>query len=115
MLYNLPTIGDKDWYRWGTEILLHSQTSSGEWVTMSVSTKGAPMGYYGPALNTAFALLFLKRSHPMKDLTSKIPYDAKELNEGIARLQKNQRASDRSVTDPSAGKNPDSQSKPRNP
>src|SRR5205085_12039207 len=31
VLYDLPTIGNKDWYRWGAEILLANQMSAGNW------------------------------------------------------------------------------------
>jgi hypothetical protein len=79
MLYNLPTIGDKDWYRWGAEILVTNQKSSGGWT-------GLPPSDYGVPISTAFALLFLKRVHPMKDLTRKLPFKAKELNQGVALL-----------------------------
>jgi hypothetical protein len=79
VLYNLPTIGDKDWYRWGAEILVTNQKSGGGWVGVSPSD-------YGEPISTAFALLFLKRSHPMKELTAKLPYKGKELNQSVARL-----------------------------
>ena len=75
MLYNLPTVGDKDWFRWGAEMIVTNQKANGEWVSS-----------YGPVAGTSFALLFLKRSHPMKDLTPKLPYNAKELNQRIIRL-----------------------------
>ncbi len=86
MLYNLPTIGDKDWYRWGAGILVTSQRPSGEWRAFSVSINGLPTVNHGPIVNTSFALLFLKRSHPMKELTPKLLFTAKELNQGVARL-----------------------------
>ncbi|HEY7308359.1 MAG TPA: hypothetical protein VH643_03250 [Gemmataceae bacterium] len=88
MLFNLPTIGDKDWYRWGAEGLLSNQTRSGWWPDVpperAFSEKAKP---YKSTLCTSFALLFLKRSHPMKDLTAKLPFTAKELSEGIASLR----------------------------
>ncbi|HTU92108.1 MAG TPA: hypothetical protein VMF69_18640 [Gemmataceae bacterium] len=87
MLYDLPTIREKDWYRWGAEVLVSNQKKSGCWPRWGVGlTQKADMADYGASLNTAFALLFLKRSHPMKDVTPKLPFTAKELNEGIARL-----------------------------
>ncbi len=87
MLYNLQTIEDKDWYRWGAGILVASQRPGGEWRLLSLSPKSPPMPYYGPIINTSLALLFLKRSHPMKDLTPKLPSTGKGLNASIVRLR----------------------------
>ncbi|HEY7315389.1 MAG TPA: hypothetical protein VH643_39025 [Gemmataceae bacterium] len=90
MLYALPTIGDKDWYRWGSTILLASQKSDGSWKDVKVSGKDqlvqGPNWGLVPNIDTSFALLFLKPSHPMKELTPKLPFKAKELNQGIAKL-----------------------------
>lgn len=85
MLYELPTIGDKEWYRWGAEILITNQKPSGTWVDPPRTPKYY-VSNYGVILNTAFALLFLKHSHPMKELTPKLPLKGRELNRGIARL-----------------------------
>jgi predicted RNA-binding Zn-ribbon protein involved in translation (DUF1610 family) len=65
VLYNLPKIADKDWYAWGSKVLLGRQHDDGHW------QDGA---YYGstPALDTCFALLFLKQANLAKDLTSKL-------------------------------------------
>jgi len=88
MLYNLPTIGDEDWYRWGAESLVTNQMKHGGWPgTLPLAKHPCAKGDYGAMVNTSFALLFLKRSHPMKDLTPKLPVTGKELNEGIARLR----------------------------
>ncbi len=84
MLYNIQEIAGKDWYRWGAEILVTNQSKRGGW--SSPIAAGGRMNYQ-PALSTAFALLFLKRSHPMKDLTAKLPFTAKELDMGIASLR----------------------------
>jgi hypothetical protein len=107
MLYNLPTIGDKDWYRWGVEELVTNQSKQGRWPGASefLEWRGKRNPQYknydyGPTLSTAFALLFLKRSHPMKDLTLKLPFTAKELNEGIARLRPTDKFPARSVIVP---------------
>lgn len=81
MLYDLPDIGGKEWYRWGAEALVMNQSRTGAWLTSP-----GPLDFKA-TINTAFALLFLKRSHPMKDLTPKLPFKAKELNEGIALLR----------------------------
>ena len=89
MLYDLPTIGDKEWYRWGAEILLTNQKSDGRWESAFDPKDAAkslmPNDY--PSLTTAFALLFLKRSHPMKDLTPKLPLKAEALNKSIVALR----------------------------
>ena len=93
MLYGLPTLGDKEWYRWGAEILVTNQDLDGHWEVIRLDPKVGPPpvnpGMYGPHLRTAFALLFLKHSHPMKDLTPKLPYTALELNQGIAHVLRN--------------------------
>ena len=80
VLYNLPTILDKDWYRWGAEILVANQSADGSWTSQK---------YPGntPQLDTCLALLFLKRANLARDLTRQLPYDAAKLNEElIARL-----------------------------
>jgi hypothetical protein len=65
VLYDLPKIGDKDWYTWGYKTLLTHQLTDGSWRI------GA---FYGnnPILNTAFALLFLKQANLTQDLTNKL-------------------------------------------
>ncbi len=104
MLFDFPTIGDKDWYRWGAENIVSNQKKSGWWPGWGVQTS-ADLANYGASLNTALALLFLKRSHPMKDLTSKLPFTAKELNEGITRLRPNDKYTIRTMTAPRPSKN----------
>jgi hypothetical protein len=89
MLYDLPSIGDKDWYRWGAMIYLNNQRPGGEWEKVAISHSDAISGYsqrFGPVIDTSFALLFLKCSHPLKELTAKLPWKGKELNRGIARF-----------------------------
>jgi uncharacterized membrane protein YgcG len=77
VLYSLPEVGGKDWYRWGAEMLVANQAAAGNW------TNG---GYWGSAepLDTSFALLFLKRANLAKDLTSRLPIDPKELDRDVA-------------------------------
>jgi hypothetical protein len=106
MLYNLPTLGDKDWYRWGAEMLVVNQNAGGDWDGSPIREPGGPSDF-GPPLNTAFALLFLKRSHPMKDLTPKLPFTVKELNEGIARIRPSDSRLERSLTTPSRNTKPE--------
>jgi hypothetical protein len=106
MLYDLPTIGDKDWYRWGAGILVAGQNPGGEWSDILVS--GKEIGHHwGTVIATSFALLFLKHSHPMKDLTPKLPFKTKELNQGIARLLKGAPPLEPSTTTPRRGEKPD--------
>jgi len=59
---NLATIGKKDWYNWGAEILLANQAADGNWA-------GDYATYHA---DTCFALLFLKRSNLAADLGEKI-------------------------------------------
>jgi hypothetical protein len=92
-LYDLPTIGGKDWYRWGAEILVTNQAPGGHWEDSWGESDGAG-GFrtdpylvyrkYGLSLNTTFALLFLKRSHLLPDLTAKLPCKPEVLEKGIA-------------------------------
>jgi hypothetical protein len=65
MLYDLKTIGGKDWYGWGAQTLLPNQHADGHW------ERG---GYPGsaPHTDTCFALLFLKRSNLVPDLTENL-------------------------------------------
>jgi hypothetical protein len=76
VLYDLQTIGGKDWYRWGAEILVANQQQFGNW---------ADGGYIGssPVLDTCLALLFLKRANLAADLTRKLPFDPAMLNDSI--------------------------------
>jgi hypothetical protein len=80
VLYNLPAIGEHDWYRWGAEMLIANQQKRGFW------TGG---GYPGASstLDTCLALLFLKRANFVADLTAKLCLQIKpeELNQSIIR------------------------------
>jgi hypothetical protein len=81
MLYNLPTIGNKDWYRWGVHILVPSQQPSGGWFLG---------GYPGADLpiDTSFALLFLKRSNLVEDLTRDLTFYLAITDPGSANKRK---------------------------
>lgn len=72
VLYDLPTLGNKDWYKWGMEILVCHQKLDGSW---------ADGGYHGehPVLNTAFALLFLKRANLTPDLSKRLMADTRRI------------------------------------
>ena len=67
MLYNLPTIGNKDWYRWGVSILVPSQQPPGGWFLGGYPGADVPV-------DTSFALLFLKRSNLVQDLTRDLTF-----------------------------------------
>jgi hypothetical protein len=67
MLYNLPTIGNKDWYRWGVNILVPSQQPAGGWFLGGYPGADIPV-------DTSFALLFLKRSNLVQDLTRDLTF-----------------------------------------
>jgi len=59
---DLKTIGKKDWYAWGAEILLANQQTDGTW-----------QGNYAECgADTCFALLFLKRANLVPDLTTQL-------------------------------------------
>jgi hypothetical protein len=78
VLYNVPTIGKKDWYRWGVEMLVANQSpATGEW------PEGG--GYPGanPTIKTCFALLFLRGANLASDLTDRLPFDPRELVDDV--------------------------------
>lgn len=58
VVYDLKTVAGKDWYVWGSEIIVNAQNKDGSW---SDSFPVIP--------DTCFALLFLKRVNIVKDLT----------------------------------------------
>jgi hypothetical protein len=57
--FGLTTIGGKDWYDWGSEIVVASQQADGTW-------KG---DFAAVGADTCFALLFLRRANLARDLT----------------------------------------------
>jgi hypothetical protein len=59
---DLQTIGKKDWYEWGAEILVANQFTDGTW-------RG---NYALSGSDTCFALLFLRRANLAPDLTSEL-------------------------------------------
>ena len=62
VLYDIKTIGGKDWYRWGAEILVANQGGDGGWHG----------DYTQGGCDTCFALLFLKRTNVASDLTVRL-------------------------------------------
>ena len=62
VILNLNTIGKKDWYGWGTDLLLANQAEDGCW-------RGE---YANCGADTCFALLFLKRANLAADLSARL-------------------------------------------
>jgi hypothetical protein len=77
VLFNLKTIGRKDWYRWGAEILVANQANDGSW------PKGEMPGGDQPVVNSSLALLFLRGANLASDLTSRLPFSPQELTGDI--------------------------------
>ncbi|GIW78987.1 MAG: hypothetical protein KatS3mg105_0794 [Gemmatales bacterium] len=76
VLFELATIGGKDWYAWGVKQLLANQGDKGQWIN----------GQYpgaDPIVNTCFALLFLKQVNLVADLTEKLPLNIKRVDVDI--------------------------------
>jgi hypothetical protein len=71
MVYGLNTIGNRDWYAWGATLLVNSQGADGAW-----------HGQYSPCVDTAFALLFLRKSNLARDLTDHLKGRVAELKAG---------------------------------
>jgi hypothetical protein len=61
VIYNIKEINGKDWYDWGSKIIVTNQQADGSW-------KEAFPG----AVDTCFALLFLKRVNVAEDLTTRL-------------------------------------------
>lgn len=102
-LYNLRSIGDKDWYRWGVTALIVSQEPRGSWPHDPSATGGK--WSCGFAINTSFALLFLRQSNLAKDLSAKMPLKPEELNKGILTLTATSPPKDTSLPSSTGTKN----------
>jgi len=77
VLYNLPVLGQKDWYRWGAEILVANQAPAGNWQA----------GLYPgstPPCDTCLALLFLRRSNLASDLTGSLALSSANLAKDLS-------------------------------
>jgi len=61
VIFDLHTIGGKDWYAWGAPIIVANQFPNGNWQES-----------HGPVPDTCFALLFLKRANVAQDLTVRL-------------------------------------------
>jgi hypothetical protein len=62
VLYNLKTIGGKDWYSWAAHMLVVNQQGNGSWVDGKYAGQN-------PTVNSCLALLTLKRANFVPDLT----------------------------------------------
>lgn len=73
--FGLPTIGKKDWYAWGAQILVATQDADGAW-------RGE---YAEGGVDTCFALLFLRRSNLAQDLTASLKGKIQDPGEVVLR------------------------------
>jgi hypothetical protein len=71
----LETIGKKDWYNWGAEILLENQAADGAWYGE----------YAASGADTCFALLFLRKANLARDLTAHLRSKIKDPGERVLR------------------------------
>ena len=58
MIYDLKTIGGKNWYDWASKVIVEAQQDDGSW-----------RDAFPGAADTCFALLVLKRANVVQDLT----------------------------------------------
>jgi hypothetical protein len=65
MLYNLKTIGKKDWYSWAAHMLVVNQNADGKW-------SGGHYHGSSPVIDTCLALLILRRTNFVPDLTESL-------------------------------------------
>jgi len=65
VLYNLKTIGGKDWYSWAAHMLVTNQQPDGSW-------RDGKFSGDNPSVNTALSLLVLKRANLVADLTESL-------------------------------------------
>jgi hypothetical protein len=72
VLYNLKSIGGKDWYSWGVAQLLPKQRGDGGWLSFSYPGHDHRPAPLMASIDTCFALLFLKRSNLVQDLTENL-------------------------------------------
>jgi hypothetical protein len=108
-VYGLETIGKRNWYDWGSRVLLNSQNRDGSWVgEYSIFVRGPDGNSYHAAPDTCFALLFLSRANVAKDLSISLRgriKDAGHQMKAIANLADLQKKKDAKVAG-SADKKP---------
>ena len=77
VLYDVALIGKKDWYQWAAEILVGHQNLDGSW------TDG---GFHGesPVVNTALAVLILKRANFTAGLNKRLRLDSSALTAKVS-------------------------------
>jgi hypothetical protein len=61
VIYDIHEIGGKDWYGWGSDLIVQNQRPDGSW-----------QDKHGDVCDTCFAILFLTRANLAKDLTESI-------------------------------------------
>ena len=61
VIYDVNQIGGKDWYGWGSDVIVQNQNPGGFW-----------QDKHGDVCDTCFAILFLTRANLAKDLTESI-------------------------------------------
>jgi hypothetical protein len=76
VIYNLKTIGGKDWHRWGIELILANQQGDGSW-------RGE---FADGGCDTCFALLFLRKANVARDLTDRFGTEMKDPGVAPGRL-----------------------------
>jgi hypothetical protein len=76
-VFNQKTIGGKDWYRWGADWLVKTQRQDGSWSAPRGNEAGREDAVVAQ-VDTALALLFLKRVNPAHDLALNLQGLAKE-------------------------------------
>src|SRR5262249_22614039 len=74
VVYDLKTVAGKDWYAWGSELLIKAQSPDGAWREA-----------FANGSDTCFALLFLRRVNVVKDLTEQLKLLGKVKDPGHAR------------------------------
>jgi hypothetical protein len=63
VVYGLRTVAGKDWYAWGSSILVAAQNDDGSWTDA-----------FPGVVDTSFALLFLRRANVAKDLSKQLEF-----------------------------------------
>ena len=80
VLYDVRTLDNKDWYLWGAEILVGHQQEDGSWPNEKEAYAGE-----SEVLNTAFAILFLRRANLTPDLSRRLISDSSALTASVSK------------------------------